>query len=253
VAGLSGVLADAQTPIAHHLTHENGGADEISVLGLSGLLADGQTPLGHHASHESGGGDAIKLDDLATPDDNTDLNATTAKHGLLPKLSDVATEFLNGDGGWAVPAGGAGATIVRKTADEAVNNSTVLQDDNHLLLAVGANEVWLFEFYLLQQSVSTTADIKFGFSYPAGCTIYWGIPSENWVGVATANDPTSVTIETGTRSKGTGNRTQAIWMSAIVVNGANAGTVNLQWAQATATVEDTKMLTNSVLLAHKVA
>lgn len=32
---------------AHHTRHENGGTDEISVTGLSGLLADAQTPLAH--------------------------------------------------------------------------------------------------------------------------------------------------------------------------------------------------------------
>jgi len=36
------VLAKA---LAHASEHENGGADEISVIGLSGLLADAQTPL----------------------------------------------------------------------------------------------------------------------------------------------------------------------------------------------------------------
>lgn len=51
-----------------------------------------------------GGADQIKLDDLAAPDDNTDLNASAAKHGLLPKLSNVATEFLNGQGAFAAPA-----------------------------------------------------------------------------------------------------------------------------------------------------
>jgi len=33
----------------HAATHQNGGADEISVAGLSGLLADAQTPLSHGA------------------------------------------------------------------------------------------------------------------------------------------------------------------------------------------------------------
>lgn len=47
VAGLSGLLADAQTALAHAGTHQNGGADEISVAGLSGLLADAQTPTTH--------------------------------------------------------------------------------------------------------------------------------------------------------------------------------------------------------------
>jgi len=47
VAGLSGALADAQTPTSHASSHENGGADEISVAGLSGALADAQTPTSH--------------------------------------------------------------------------------------------------------------------------------------------------------------------------------------------------------------
>lgn len=60
VAGLTGLLATAQTPAAHKTTHENGGGpDEISVTGLSGLLADGQTPLAHQSSHLPGGADPL--------------------------------------------------------------------------------------------------------------------------------------------------------------------------------------------------
>ena len=49
-----------------------------------------------------------KLDDLATPDDNTDLNASVSRHGLLPKLDGITTHFLDGSGAWATPAGGGG-------------------------------------------------------------------------------------------------------------------------------------------------
>lgn len=52
---------------------------------------------------------ALKLDDLATPDDNVDLNSTVTEHGLLKKLDNVATNFMNGQGNWAAPAGGGGA------------------------------------------------------------------------------------------------------------------------------------------------
>jgi len=62
----------------------------------------------HADSHQSGGSDPIKLDDLAAPDDNTDLNASASAHGLLPKLSNVATEFLNGTGAFSTPAGAGG-------------------------------------------------------------------------------------------------------------------------------------------------
>lgn len=42
---------------SHALTHQNGGADEINVAGLSGLLADPQTPLAHMLSHRPGASD----------------------------------------------------------------------------------------------------------------------------------------------------------------------------------------------------
>jgi hypothetical protein len=57
----------------------------------------------HATSHESGGSDSIKLDDLAAPDDNTDLDASTSKHGLLPKLGGGTDNFLRADGTWAAP------------------------------------------------------------------------------------------------------------------------------------------------------
>jgi hypothetical protein len=57
----------------------------------------------HAPRHQSGGGDPIKLDDLATPDNNTDLNATITEHGLLPILDDDATHFLDGAGAWSTP------------------------------------------------------------------------------------------------------------------------------------------------------
>ncbi len=53
----------------------------------------------------------VKLDDLAAPDDNTDLNATTSAHGLLPKLGGGTTNFLRADGTWAAPAGGPGGSV----------------------------------------------------------------------------------------------------------------------------------------------
>ena len=49
----------------------------------------------HSSRHESGGADAIKLDDLAAPDDNTDLNATTSAHGLVLKATAPAAGIRN--------------------------------------------------------------------------------------------------------------------------------------------------------------
>ena len=76
----------------HHARHEEGGADEVT--GITAKLND------HSARHEAGGADPIKLDDLASPDDNTDLNVSTLKHGLTPKPPNDATKFLDGVGAY---------------------------------------------------------------------------------------------------------------------------------------------------------
>jgi len=52
----------------------------------------------------------IKLDDLGAPDDNTDLNASTTKHGLMQKYPGGTTDFLRADGSFASPPGGSGGT-----------------------------------------------------------------------------------------------------------------------------------------------
>ena len=72
-------------------------------------LSDVRTPTAHKTSHQSGGGDAIQLDNLAAPDDNTDLDATTSLHGLLPKLGGGIVNFLRADGTWA--AAGAASMV----------------------------------------------------------------------------------------------------------------------------------------------
>lgn len=79
--------------------------------GNDSRLSDARDPTAHATTHQSGGSDAIKLDDLAAPDDNTDLNASASAHGLLKKLDGTTTNFLRGDGTWAVPAGSGGSSI----------------------------------------------------------------------------------------------------------------------------------------------
>jgi len=54
--------------------------------------------LVHATRHQAGGADPIKLDDLATPDDNTDLNVSTSAHGLHPKFPNNNQQFLDGAG-----------------------------------------------------------------------------------------------------------------------------------------------------------
>jgi len=91
-----------------------GGSAATTPSGLGYVVPaapGGGLPSPHSITHKSGGGDSIKLDDLAAPDDNTDLDATVSVHGLLPKLGGGTTNFLRADGSWSAPPG-AGADNV---------------------------------------------------------------------------------------------------------------------------------------------
>jgi len=195
---------------------------------------------------------------FAAPAENGDalIKGTRVTTSELPTLT--TGKVWIGVGG--VPAeGAAGPTIVRKTADKTLNNVAVLENDNHLLMAIGANEVWQIDIFILCMG-NATADIQFGFSYPVDCLIYWGLVGagdtthmKTWGHSATSDTP-SLKVQTENQVEGihatlkTGYR-----LSLIVISGANAGNINLQWAQAAAQVGDTIVYENSCIVAHQLA
>lgn len=135
--------ATEQTKLAGIATgaEVNVNADWNSASGDSQILNKPATfaPSAHATAHASGGGDAIKLDDLSLPDDNTDLNASTARHGLLPKLGGGTTNFLRADGSWAEPPGGTGGTAYREfTVLLHVGEDAVIGNNKCPLLIVSA-------------------------------------------------------------------------------------------------------------------
>lgn len=77
-----------------------GRADDDHLIYYNQARGDARyAQLAHAARHASGGADTIKIDDLAAGDDNTDLNASTSKHGLMQKYPNTA-QALRGDGSW---------------------------------------------------------------------------------------------------------------------------------------------------------
>jgi hypothetical protein len=83
LAGMSGLLADPQTPETHAGTHEDGQADEVNVAGLHGELADDQPALAHDiagARHTSTATPAqlLQADANGLPVDATNTDADVA-------------------------------------------------------------------------------------------------------------------------------------------------------------------------------
>jgi hypothetical protein len=134
--------------------------------------------------------------------------------------------------------------LVRKTADETVSNSTILQDDNDLFFAIGANEIWSVNLVVVLTS-STVADFRGAITAPSGATGQWGRAGSNNY---TALDGSAYDFHSGQ-----GATRVMVILDALVVNGVTAGNVRFQWAQDVAEVSDTKVLTNSYLVAYRVA
>ena len=141
--------------------------------------------------------------------------------------------------------------VVHKTADETVNNSTTLQNDDHLYFAMAANEIWAFDIILLFAS-STAADFIFSFSLPTGATlrgftIYKG-SGETLTSLAAIEGNAITCMGAGSTTP----RVQAIFKG-LVFNGANAGNFQLTWAQGTAEATDTVLKKGSCIIFHKIA
>ncbi len=194
-------------------------------LGLSGGLKLGNT------LHMNSNKITNLLDPTANQDGDTKLARDTA-------ISTHAADY------------GLHTKVVRKTADETVNNSTTLQNDDHLLLAMAANEVWLFFFWLTYNSASPP-DIKFAITVPSGGTLE--VAPVDDIGQLTNTTPITPVVAAGSfaLAGAASDRVCLVW--ALYKGGSNAGNVQLQFAQNSAQALDTTLKANSCLVATKIA
>ena len=96
--------------VAHHATHENNGTDEISVSGLSGLLADPQTPTAHAANHGLLGSDPLLSAEFTARKGATNGYAGLDSETKVPAVNlgganSPTGSFLANDRTWKVPTG----------------------------------------------------------------------------------------------------------------------------------------------------
>lgn len=146
---------------------------------------------------------------------------------------------------------------VRATADETVNNSSTMQDDDTLVVALLANSVYQIYCHIMYDS-NTTADFKMGWTNTGGGT---------WTFDWTSGGLSSLVTST----LGAVNRAAAIISGTQIVGGVGAGTVGVanpcglvitdasagnlqfQWAQGTADASNTIRKAGSHIIARRVA
>lgn len=193
-----------------------------------------------------GGGAPSVLDDL------TDVNAPSPADNDVLAWDDVAGEWV------PVAPSGSGALVQVakiKSADEDIANNT-LQDDNHLTFPIAASEIWVVEYHLYAACASNSPDIKMALGVPVGATTIWGI--------AGLDDGATNTASSKRQSHASAALSSGIPASSVadtyinfvgtIENGANAGTVALQWAQnSTSAGNPTKVKRGSWMIATKVS
>ena len=150
---------------------------------------------------------------------------------------------------------------IAKTADETVNSSTTLQDDNHLVLPVAASAVYTFEIDLYTtESTDFVGDIKVSFTCPTGATFdMHGIGAHTtdlttgtsangeWIGkLATTSAGANLTFGVGTGLTG-------IRVHGRLVMSSTAGNFQLQWAQNASDASGTTVKAGSFMTMTRVA
>jgi len=138
---------------------------------------------------------------------------------------------------------------VYKSADETVNNSSVLQDDDHLIIPVVANGIYQFKMTLIMNAAAVDSDFKYHFTVPAGTVMTF---YDKLAAVLAAGTPVAAYDQTSTPDVGSLIGTILFTIEGIIVVSGTAGNVNLQWAQNTAKANNTKLLKGSNVLYCKI-
>ena len=136
----------------------------------------------------------------------------------------------------------------RSTANFTKNNNDTLGDVTGISFAIPASQVWGFRV-TAQALIGATPDIKVAFTVPAAAT---------GTGLATKLDAAGmvnvrVTDWTAANALVTAAAGVGIELTGVIVNSTTAGTVQLQAAQNTATVEDTILYAQATIEAWRIA
>lgn len=140
---------------------------------------------------------------------------------------------------------------IQKGSDEIVSNSSTLQDDDELLLAVAASLSYQF-FVDITMQAGTTADFKWALTFPTGATLTFVGPGWDTSLAFVPSGSGSYTSGSAITSGGAGiGSNRGIILRGTLNTGANAGNLRFQWAQNTPTVENTVVKAGSWMIARR--
>ena len=164
-------------------------------------------------------------------------NVSSAINALLPSQSGNSGKYLTTDAtniSWGTVVGGSPFTTVRKTGlDQGTGVSTPLTVVDQLQFSLAANTNYVYEFWVRYQTAATTTGIQLGIETPAspvGNWMSWTTPlaaAGTLTGGSSSGSNTTLSIGSGVVS--TAAAGQVAYLTGMVMNGANAGTMQLKF------------------------
>jgi hypothetical protein len=151
-------------------TNNPGGSDkniQYNDAGAFGGIANNATATAKFVKQVSSGTPTIEQvadADLLTSDVTTN-NVSTTKHGFAPKGDGDTSKFLNANGAYSTPSGGAGATVTAPIAEAAVAFATYTH---------GAGDFTLGQTFW-QLTAAEFAGMKFAYDGFAAKTVKWTV------------------------------------------------------------------------------
>ena len=261
--------ADADFTYLSSLAPEVGMVQDAIASGASGSIRKGGRITGlsgltegtlYYASATAGDLTATPPTNarpIATADSTTSVIvdpgipfASATLPGLLSLAAQtlVGIKTLNAPVFSGLPTGiGAPVTGGLTANTAAVNNSVTLVDVTGISFAVGANQTWAFQVYI--GGVSTNvANYRFAFTGPSAPTaVRYGLVGGAVIGNTSVSSFGSSVIASG------GSQDHGIVLFGRLRNGANAGTVQLQWAQSTAEASNSYIYAETYYIATRLA
>ena len=140
-------------------------------------------------------------------------------------------------------------TVKRKTANETLTSSDVVQSDDHLTFSVLPSENWIYRFEMIVAAAGTTPDIKFDISTPTAPTYCRFQIDDAEAGNSFSNNTCNGTGVGGTVVTAAAD---TFYVSGSVDNGSTGGTVALQWAQNGSSTQTLTVYRGSFMEAFKV-
>lgn len=188
---------------------------------------------------------------IRRPDAGLDVYSSVARglHSARPAAGQPGRVYIETDTGVTYEDNGTnwlalGEGVILKAADETVNNSTTLQNDDHFAFPIDANAKWFFQLILDVVGVSVNADLKLDWSLPASAT-YKAQRGTQAAGDVASATPTA--LATAAFASGLLNGENMIQVLGWITAGASAGTATLQWAQNTLTAENVVVKAGSLM------